>query len=154
MLCHGRRRVLYRIAFEKSVMKKCVVAAVTGVLCACIARAAEEGGARQADWPQWRGPAATGADHEGQSFIAAFDTATGHEVWRAERDEVTSWSTPLVVEHGGRRQAVVSATRRIRGYDAVAGKLVWEAAGMTANAIPSPAAGSGIVFCMYCLGRK
>ena len=30
------------------------------------------------------------ADHEGDSFIVALDKATGAELWRTARDEVTS----------------------------------------------------------------
>jgi outer membrane protein assembly factor BamB len=85
-------------------------------------------------------------DHEGPSFTAAFDAKTGRELWRRERDERTSWSTPLVVPHGGRAQVVVSATKRVRSYDLETGDLVWEAGGMTDNAIPSPVAGEGLVY--------
>jgi outer membrane protein assembly factor BamB len=37
-------------------------------------------------------------DHEGQSFVAALDVRTGDQLWRVERDEITSWSTPIVVD--------------------------------------------------------
>ena len=40
-------------------------------------------------------------DHQGQSFITALDKRTGEERWRTDRDEITSWATPLVVEHEG-----------------------------------------------------
>ena len=49
-------------------------------------------------------------DHEGESFIVALDKRTGEELWRTARDEITSWSPPLVVEYQGRRQVVVAAT--------------------------------------------
>lgn len=84
-------------------------------------------------------------DHEGQSFIVVLDAASGREIWRRERDEITSWSTPLIVEHGGRRQVITSATRRVRSYDLDQGELLWESAGMTVNTIPSPVAGDGLV---------
>jgi outer membrane protein assembly factor BamB len=86
-------------------------------------------------------------DQEGPSFIVAFDKKTGEEKWRVERDEATAWSTPLVVEHSGRRQVVTSATKRIRSYAAATGELLWQATGMTANAIPCPVADKGLVFC-------
>src|ERR1043165_968345 len=34
-------------------------------------------------------------DHEGDSFLYAFDKRTGAERWKVARDEKTSWSTPL-----------------------------------------------------------
>ena len=84
-------------------------------------------------------------DHEGDSFIVALDKATGAETWRRDRDEITSWSTPLVVEHGGRRQVIVSATDRVRSYDLKSGEILWEASGMTVNAIPTPVHTDGVV---------
>jgi outer membrane protein assembly factor BamB len=87
-------------------------------------------------------------DQEGPSFIAAFDRKTGEERWKRTRDENTSWSTPLIVEVGDHRQVITSASKRIRSYDPASGTLLWEAAGMTGNVVPSPVAHAGIVYCM------
>jgi outer membrane protein assembly factor BamB len=84
-------------------------------------------------------------DHEGESFLVALDRKTGRELWRRQRDEATSWATPLVVEHAGRTQVVTSATNRVRSYDAASGDVVWETAGMTQNAIPTPVHADGLV---------
>ncbi len=85
-------------------------------------------------------------DHEGQSFIVALDKSTGEEIWRRERDELTSWTTPIVVEHDGRHQVITSATNRVRSYDLDTGELIWEGSGVTMNAIPSPVAADGFVY--------
>jgi outer membrane protein assembly factor BamB len=85
-------------------------------------------------------------DNEGPSFTVVLDAKTGRELWRRERDERTSWATPLVVEHGGRAQVVTSATKRIRAYDLESGQPLWDAGGMTDNAIPSPVAADGFVY--------
>lgn len=87
-------------------------------------------------------------DHEGPSFIVALDVDTGETLWREDRDEVTSWSTPLVVDSGDRPQVVVSATHRTRGYDLGTGDVIWEAGGMTTNTIPSPVHAGERVFVM------
>ena len=84
-------------------------------------------------------------DHEGESFLYAFDKRTGQQRWKVARDEITSWSTPLVVEHGGKTQVVVSATKRVRGYDFVTGSLIWECAGLTDNVVSSPVYWNGMV---------
>ena len=55
-------------------------------------------------------------DHEGPSFVVAFDKRTGDERWRVPRDEGTSWATPIVVDHDGEPQVVVSGSKRVRGY--------------------------------------
>jgi outer membrane protein assembly factor BamB len=87
-------------------------------------------------------------DQEGPSFLVALDRKTGEERWRVNRDEPTSWSTPIVVESNGTPQIVVSAAKRIRSYEPATGKLLWECAGMTANVIPCPVADTGTVFCI------
>jgi len=86
-------------------------------------------------------------DHEGDDFIVALNKETGKELWRQPRDERTSWSTPLVVEHDGKAQVVTDATGKIRSYDVATGKLVWECAGLTRNVIPSPVADKEMVYC-------
>jgi outer membrane protein assembly factor BamB len=85
-------------------------------------------------------------DHQGESFVAALDSRTGKERWRVARDEITSWSSPLVVEHDGAPQVVVAATKRVRSYDLATGKVIWEAGGLSRNVVASPVAGDGLVF--------
>jgi outer membrane protein assembly factor BamB len=85
-------------------------------------------------------------DHEGQSFVAALDKRTGQALWKVERDEVTSWATPIVVEHAGKTQVIISGTSRVRGYDLVTGKVLWECGGLSANVVASPVAADGMVF--------
>ena len=85
-------------------------------------------------------------DHEGQSFIIALDKKTGQEHWKVNRDEPTSWSTPIVVEHNGRPQVITSATNATRGYNLATGELIWECGGMTMNTIPSPVSAKGMVY--------
>jgi outer membrane protein assembly factor BamB len=87
-------------------------------------------------------------DHEGADFIAAFDAATGREKWRQPREEPTTWATPHVVVHGGRAQVVVGGTNRVVSYDLASGEPVWQAAGLTANVIPSPVSAGGVVYAM------
>jgi outer membrane protein assembly factor BamB len=87
-------------------------------------------------------------DQEVDSALVCLDARTGKTIWKTDRDEHTSWNTPLVLEHGGRWQVVVNATERIRGYDLETGKELWRCGGMTVNAIPSLVAADGVVYCM------
>lgn len=84
-------------------------------------------------------------DHEEQSFLAAFNRDTGEELWRRERDEVTSWATPIVVSHDGTTQVIVSGTSRVRSYDLKTGKTLWQCGGLSANIVASPVYADGIV---------
>jgi len=85
-------------------------------------------------------------DHQQKSYLYALDKKTGKEVWTAERDEITSWATPLVVELNGKAQVITSATNKVRSYDAETGQIVWECTGMTKNVIPNPMFADGILY--------
>ena len=76
-------------------------------------------------------------DHQGESFIAALDKRTGEERWRAKRDEIDSWATPLVVQHDGRAQVVTSGMKQVRSYDLESGKLLWYGDGLTMKSTSS-----------------
>ncbi len=84
-------------------------------------------------------------DHEDESFVVAFDKATGEERWRKKRDEGTSWSTPIAIEHEGKVQVIVSGTTRVRAYDQKTGDVIWECGGLSHNVVASPVAAGGIV---------
>lgn len=87
-------------------------------------------------------------DHEGKDFLLALNAADGTNRWKVDRDEPTSWSTPLVVDYRGKAQVIVSATNRVRSYDLATGKELWECGGQTLNVIPAPVAAGGVVYCM------
>jgi len=84
-------------------------------------------------------------DQEGDSFLYAFDKRTGKQLWKVPRNEKTDWSTPLVVEHEGKPQVIVSATKRVRGYDLATGAQLWECAGLTDNVVSSPVYADGVL---------
>ena len=79
-------------------------------------------------------------------FIVALDKRTGSEIWRTNRDETTTWSTPIVVTADGKLQIITSGNRRTRGYDFQSGELLWEAGGLYMNTIPTPVFKDGIVY--------
>jgi outer membrane protein assembly factor BamB len=87
-------------------------------------------------------------DQEEGSYMLALDKRTGKELWRVTRDEVSSWSPPLVLTHNGRKQVVVSATKKVHSYEPSTGKIIWEAAGLGSNVIPAPVTTAGIVYVM------
>ena len=87
-------------------------------------------------------------DHEGESFLYALDKNTGEDIWKLERDERTSWSSPFVVEIDGRTQVITSATTNIRSNDFETGELIWTSTGLTRNVIPNPIFKDGMLFVM------
>jgi outer membrane protein assembly factor BamB len=84
-------------------------------------------------------------DIQRDSFIAAFDTDTGKEIWRTGREEIPSWSTPTIFEVNGKAELVTQATTFTRGYDPMTGKELWKYSGNSEIAIPTPIVGPGVV---------
>ncbi len=87
-------------------------------------------------------------DHQGKSFMYALNKKTGEDVWKVERDEKTSWTTPLVIEVNGKPQVITSATNKVRSYDFETGAIIWEYKGLSRNVIPNPTYADGILYVM------
>ncbi|MFN7927352.1 MAG: PQQ-binding-like beta-propeller repeat protein [Blastocatellia bacterium] len=65
------------------------------------------------------------ADGHAQSFLAAWNLKTGKQVWRVERGEMPSWSTPTIYQGKDRAELITNAPRHIRAYDPLTGKELW-----------------------------
>src|SRR3954454_8523608 len=78
-------------------------------------------------------------------ILAAFDTSSGKEIWRTQREEIPSWSTPTIFEANGKAELVTQATTFTRGYDPITGKELWKYSGNSEIAIPTPIVGPGMV---------
>jgi outer membrane protein assembly factor BamB len=78
------------------------------------------------------------ADVQKSSFLAAFDAASGDELWRTARDDVPTWSTPTVYDGGEKTQIIVNGYRHIGGYDFSTGAELWRMEGRGDIPIPTP----------------
>ena len=65
-------------------------------------------------------------DNEEKSFLAAFNKKTGDELWRATRNDKSSWSTPFVWKNKERTEVVCCGNSAMRSYDPATGKVLWE----------------------------
>jgi hypothetical protein len=86
-------------------------------------------------------------DHQGQSFVAAFDQAAGERVWWTEREAKTGWGTPVVIKTGSRDELIVSSQHMVNAYDPGNGKLFWTVKGNKFEVIPTPVVGHDLVYC-------
>ena len=85
-------------------------------------------------------------DHEGDSYITALDKKTGKTLWKTEREHPSSWTTPLVVEHGGKELVIQSGEGAAVAYDLADGKEIWRADGQTARPVATPVSAGGVVY--------
>ncbi len=60
-----------------------------------------------------------------KSYIATYDIKTGKEVWKVEREESNTWSTPSVLRLAGRDVLVTNGWRYARGHDPLTGRELW-----------------------------
>ena len=86
------------------------------------------------------------ADQQQGSFIAAYDVASGDEVWRTARDVISSFSTPTVYEGDDRTELITNGPERIHGYDPLSGEPLWMLRGSSFNTTPTPVIGDGLFF--------
>ncbi len=84
-------------------------------------------------------------DNEKQSFLVALDKKTSEELWRVERAEKTSWSTPFIWHNKERTELVVCGGNRVRSYDPATGKQLWELGGFRGQFQASPVAARPLI---------
>src|SRR5579871_1254350 len=79
-------------------------------------------------------------DSESGSFVLAVDQATGAQVWRKERPDMTrGFATPVLYRPpGGQLQALVAGTNRFLAYDVANGAEIWWVRGLTWQMKPTP----------------
>lgn len=64
-------------------------------------------------------------DFDPKGYLAAYHVKSGKQVWKVEREEANTWSTPAIVQVGGRDVLVTNSWRNARGHDPLTGKEVW-----------------------------
>jgi len=85
-------------------------------------------------------------DEGEHSFLAAVSTADGKLRWKLARKNQITWTTPLLVESGGRKQLIVPSTEDVVAYDPRTGKELWRTEGLSGNVVHTPVTGHGMVY--------
>ncbi len=93
-------------------------------------------------------------DVQGESFIAVYNIDNGSEILRIPRDEVPTWSTPVIHTVGDRDQIIVNGFRHIGAYDLITGKPVWRLRGGGDIPVPTPVISAGIVIVTNAHGKS
>ncbi len=86
-------------------------------------------------------------DQRPEGFVAAYETATGAEVWRTAREATVGWGTPVMIRAGDRNELIVSSSRSVHSYDPATGAELWRCDGNNFEVIPTPVVEAGLVFC-------
>ena len=88
-------------------------------------------------------PVLHGNNTDDPSYLLALDKATGKEIWRTERptdaiqESPDSYSTPQLLEVGGRKLAVINGGDVVTAHDIEMGKEVWRVDGLNPGNNPN-----------------
>jgi outer membrane protein assembly factor BamB len=92
-----------------------------------------------------------------REFVVALDKRTGEEVWRYDLPKPTaeqlkqddnlrgSWSTPLVINAGGRDELILTLPERVVAFAPKSGQELWSAGGLGSLVYTSPMWGEGVL---------
>ncbi len=72
------------------------------------------------------------AEYDGEGWIAALDRKTGNRVWKIDRGNNISFSSPVVGHVAGRDEMFISGADQVASFDPDSGKKLWSVAGTTA----------------------
>lgn len=98
------------------------------------------------------------------SYIVAFDKATGKEVWKQDRnldapkEASQSYSTPIVVNQNGKELLYVLGADHVTAHDVRTGKEIWRVGGLNPTqheyfrSISSPVVSDGFLIAPYARG--
>jgi len=85
-------------------------------------------------------------DVQENSFLAAYDLATGKELWRKQRDEYPGWCTPNIYFDGDKTRIAVNGFKHRGGYDFKTGDEIWRMSGGGDIQVPTPVVGNDLVY--------
>lgn len=78
-------------------------------------------------------------DNDKKSFVAAFDSKTGDEVWNNARESRTSWSTPIFWKNDARSELVTCGSGFVTSYNPDNGEENWSLSNLGMSFSSSPA---------------
>jgi outer membrane protein assembly factor BamB len=92
-------------------------------------------------------------DVQKNSFLMSIDISNGETLWKTDRDEVPTWSTPAIFVGNEKTQIIVNGYKHIGSYDLNTGKPIWWLKGGGDIPIPTPVIASNHVFIVNAHGR-
>ncbi|MCB1237247.1 MAG: PQQ-binding-like beta-propeller repeat protein [Verrucomicrobiae bacterium] len=87
-------------------------------------------------------------DAEGESSLIALDKSSGEVVWRTDREAKPKggWSSPVLVEQGGKKELVLNGEFGVNAYDPETGKDLWFCKAFNGRGTPVPDYADGLLY--------
>ena len=123
-------------------------------------------------WDIGSSPVLTDADvvaavmHHGESYLVAFDKASGKPHWKVARNYPTpeegdhSYTTPIVFSHEGRQAVLVWGGQHATAHDAADGRTIWSCGEFNPEsnknwvAVASPVLAAGVAIVPFGRGNR
>jgi outer membrane protein assembly factor BamB len=77
-------------------------------------------------------------DHAGPSYLLRINKKTGKSIWKKNRPERVSWSTPTLSDSGEQETVFISSNGIVESYDFLDGKRLWQREGVEGNTVAAP----------------
>jgi outer membrane protein assembly factor BamB len=84
-------------------------------------------------------------DNEVKSFIVALDAKTGKQIWKTDRDEKTTFSTPVIWKNSVRNE-LIACGKTACSYDPETGKVLWTLKMGGDDPVSSPVADENLLY--------
>ena len=94
----------------------------------------------------WQGKVFLQVDRAKDAFLAAFDAATGKELWRTPRPGISGWGSPTVIDGPNGTEIVTDGGKGIIGYDATTGAELWKLLPTSEVTVATPVVGHGLIY--------
>lgn len=78
--------------------------------------------------------------------LVAIDRKTGKEAWTAAREPNIGWSTPVLIEAGGRRELALNGQTGVIAYDPGSGKELWSCRCAAGRGEPTVTPANGLLY--------
>jgi outer membrane protein assembly factor BamB len=104
--------------------------------------------------------------HHGESYVAAFDKATGALHWKVARNYSTpiegdhSYATPILIRHEGREALLILGGEHLTAHDAADGSIIWSCGDFNPQAksnwvpVGSPVVAGNVAVVPYARGMR
>jgi outer membrane protein assembly factor BamB len=87
-------------------------------------------------------------DAAGEGLLVAVDKKSGKDAWKIERPapERGGWTTPVLINSGGKQELVLNGETTVTSHDPVTGKVLWTCKTFVGRGDPTITPGKGMLF--------
>jgi outer membrane protein assembly factor BamB len=85
-------------------------------------------------------------DNDTNARLMAFNVQTGKLVWEKDRPDHRGWSTPILLQAGGREELVLNGHLGVTGYDPATGNELWFCKSFNGRGEPTVTPGKELVY--------